>query len=334
MLCHTARGWRKKGITWRSPKQKAAAAGLGFILLYAAGTALAAGEFPYTSDDYLTCFPDRPQRPSIKVMCDALHHAPPWDGHTENPITNAISFWGHTQGNYERLLRDLPMGSVAQQRVIAEQKAFLDRRDRCGKNIVCIGDVEQARNEELMAQRRKVEQPFPVEEMQRLTRAWKTPEGRPLYQRLLAGLAIYPLRQATLDNGYQLQWGFQPHQATVQTLGVLDPQGKIAALVTADDVYRAWRSEGGTYSGRLRIYVRSAGELGKLLPVIYSWTLADLLGFNLDCKGKDAELCSQAKQASRPPMEAYDLGCKHPNRPSCRLPVIEHPPVAVPLGGC
>jgi len=73
------------------------------------------------------------------------------------------------------------------------------------------------------------------------------------------------------------------------------------------------------------------GELGKLLPVIYSWTLADLLGFNLDCKGKDAELCSQAKQASRPPIEAYDLGCKHPNRPSCRLPVIEHPPVAVPL---
>ncbi len=309
------------------------ALGLGLLLL-ALARGLGAAELPYTSDDYLVCpYGDetgkehQPGRASRRAICQAEHSVKRGSA-ADKLVNEAAQLAGQTYGGYVRLVRNLPRGSAVQQRVIAEQKAFLEERDRCGQDIRCMVRVEKARLEVLLDLRRQTEVAFPFDAMERMTQGWKTAQGRSLKDRLLQGLAIYPLRSAALDEKTQLQWGFMPHAATVQTLGVLNPQAKeakrILALVTADGLYRAGRLDASvrTEAENLRIYVPHRADLAVVLPAITSWALADRLGFNIDC-AKDAELCRAAQEGSPPfAVEAYDLSCKQKaDVPACRLPL-------------
>jgi len=291
------------------------------------GTWAATEEFPYTDDGYLTC--GAPARPSLQAICDAYkkHFKP--DSPEDKALGRAEFFKGTVQFNYERVLRDLPMGGSEQQQVIAEQKAFLDRRDRCGSDLHCIGAVEEARNQALMALRRKLERPFPADAVVKLTQGWKTPEGEPLARRLLLGFNLYPLPRAILDSGYSLQWGFAPHAASLQSLAVFDPRGQIVALATADGVYRSALEADGP--GTVRIYTPTATLPKAVLPALYSWAAADQLGFNLDCAGKNAEACRSAAQGPFPTFAAFSLSCTAKNRERCRLPLPETPSLGVPL---
>ena len=216
---------------------------------------------------------------------------------------------------YDALLRLLPAGSPAQQKLMAERRAMLARQEACGDDLRCISRVSSEWTGSLLPLRKKLEKPLPIEEIRKLTRGWKV-DGKSLYQRLVEGFSIYPLRQVTLADGRSIQWGFLPHAAQVQSVAVLSPKGNIEALATADDLYL---SKAKDARAQLRIYLPHPQDLASL-GALRSWAAASLLGFNQSCQGTEQAACTQAL-SKLPLIAVYDLHCKA-KTPSaaCRVP--------------
>ncbi|MBU2755409.1 hypothetical protein MQE22_11750 [Acidithiobacillus sp. YTS05] len=199
------------------------------------------------------------------------------------------------------------MDSPQQKAMIAEQKAYLDRRDDCGNDLKCILRAEKRRLDELNALRRKLEKPLPDAEMQRLTKGWKI--GREsLYDRLVEGFSIYPLRQVTLADGRTVQWGFAPHAAMVQSVAVLGPDGHLQALAAANDLYRSQLPSTVKSVPEFRVFLPDAQRSSAVLGILRSWAVASSLGFSVDCAAKDRGACNKAL-VSLPPPTVYDLRC-------------------------
>lgn len=251
-------------------------------------------------------------RPAQKVICDA---SDPHLTHYNSIVGAMMEYDGAANGNYINLWRDLPMDSPVQKRVIAAQKAYLERRDACGKDYGCILRTEKARTKELYAQQEKLEKA----KLACLTQGWETAGGGPLEQRLLDGFNIFPWRMVTLANGWRLQWGTMPDQASIQSVALLDSKGRIQALGTAENLYRSQLGQ-RLLEPVLRIYVANVKSLVEIVPVLSSWAAASSLGFNQSCDGEERSKC-QAALAHLPRMAVYDLHCKaRKTTLSCGLP--------------
>ena len=99
-------------------------------------------------------------------------------------------------GLYFRALENTAPGGPEQAKIIAEQGAYLKRRDTCGQDAQCILRVEQARHKELITLTHKLQKELPYEDIQSWTRGLVFPDGngkaQPLEQRLLQSFDQYP----------------------------------------------------------------------------------------------------------------------------------------------
>jgi len=153
-----------------------------------------------------------------------------------------------------------------------------------------------------------------------------------LRKRLEQGMDLYPLPQMALPNGNVLVWGFQPHNAQVQSLAVVNRQGAVQVLGIVDGLYLALPSGKTRWEpgkeARIALFVRDPAALTQDLSAIRAWAAASVLGFNQDCPGKDQARCQTALKQPLP-IQAYNLNCRTANgkviNPHCAVPLPQVP---------
>ena len=235
-------------------------------------------------------------------------------------------------GLYFRALENTAPGGPEQAKIIAEQGAYLKRRDTCGQDAQCILRVEQARHKELITLTHKLQKELPYEDIQSWTRGLVFPDGngkaQPLEQRLLQSFDQYPTPHVTLPDGSTVFWGFLTGAGQVQSLAITDAQNHLRLLGAADDLLLAGTDPHKLQQARLAVFVRDPQALARYLPVVRAWAAADALGFNRKCPGQDHTRCTAALQAPLP-IQAYNLNCKTSNgkiiQQHCALPLPQVP---------
>jgi len=284
--------------------------------------------FDCDSDD-----PTVRNHPALQYLCRGMSTTQ--SSHSA-PEQKLLDGYAQIADSYHRLLSYYPRGSRLRQREMATQWEFLHALDSCQDDSRCLAGRLQQRNAQLTKALQRIRF-FPEAELERITRGWKTATGEKLSDRILRGLGAYDIdstHRVALDDGYVALWGNQtPNISSTQSLTILDSAGHIAALVAADDLADTEIAHDPKDSkGRVTIYVPQAGGLGAVLPIVYSWSLADRLGFDLDCNGQDRKYCEKYRELpGRPPMLAYDLGCASKDREQCQLPVVWRPSISTPF---
>lgn len=144
-------------------------------------------------------------------------------------------------------------------------------------------------------------------------------DGQTLEQRAIRGLSISPLPYAPLAEDLTISWGFEPHNAQLQSVLFSGAQGKVFALALVDKLY--YEGEGKTAlpkDARIRLFVRDPGQLARILPGLQAWAAADALGMDVACNKPG--VCEHWRQYPMP-ITAYRLPCPGGHWDACRLPL-------------
>ena len=268
--------------------------------------------------------------PPLTPLQDAICHYKPrvW--------TDNLLLLDSTVGvDYVRDLRAAGVGTPQCKALLEGHKAYEKELQGCGNNGDCVLKVMRHWAGTMHRIEDRLRAPLDEAAMKKFAGGMKFQEGQQtvsLLQRLEQGMDLYPLPQATLPNGNVLVWGFQPHNAQVQSLAVVNRQGAVQILGIVDGLYSSLPS-GKTHwapekNARIALFVRDPAVLTQNLSAIRAWAAADALGFNRKCPGQDHARCTAALQAPLP-IQAYNLNCKTSNgkivQRHCALPLPQAP---------
>ena len=236
---------------------------------------------------------------------------------------------------YVRDLRAAGVGTPQCKDLLESHKAYEKELQGCGSNGDCVLKVMRNWAGTLHRIEDRLRPPLDEAALKKFAGGMKFQDGQrtvSLLQRLEQGMDLYPLPQMALPNGNVLVWGFQPHNAQVQSLAVVDRQGAVQLLGIVDGLYLALPSGKTRWEpgkdARIALFVRDPAALSQNLSAIHAWAAADVLGFNQDCPGKDQARCQAAAKLPLP-IQAYNLNCKASNgkiiQQHCALPLPQVP---------
>ena len=187
----------------------------------------------------------------------------------------------------------------------------------CGKNGPCVVQVMRDRSWQLAGIEKRYTAPATTRET---FEAFLGKEGslrlddeQTLEQRAIRGLSISPLPRAPLAEDLTISWGFEPHNAQLQSVLFSGAQGKVFALALVDSLYLD--GEGKTTlpkDARIRLFVRDPGQLARILPGLQAWAAADALGMDVACNKPG--VCEHWRQYPMP-ITAYRLPLPKINTP-------------------
>ena len=238
-------------------------------------------------------------------------------------------------GHYVRDLRAAGTGTPQCKDLLESHKAYEKELQGCGSNGDCVLKVMRNWAGTLHRIEDRLRPPLDEAALKRFAGGMQFQDGQrtvSLLQRLEQGMDLYPLPQMALPNGNVLVWGFQPHNAQVQSLAVVDRQGAVQLLGIVDGLYLALPSGKTQWKpgkdARIAIFVRDPAVLPQNLSAIRAWAAASILGFNQDCPGKDQARCQAAAKLPLP-IQAYTLNCKAAKdkiiQQHCALPLPQVP---------
>ncbi|MGC9216095.1 hypothetical protein, partial [Acidithiobacillus sp.] len=237
--------------------------------------------------------------------------------------------------DYIRALRAAGVGTAQCKDLLESHQAYEKELPHCGSNGDCVLKVMRNWAGTLSHIQDRLRPPLDDAALKKFAGEIQFQEGQhpvSLLKRLEQGMDLYPLPQMTLSNGNVLVWGFQPHNAQVQSLAVVHRQGAVQLLGIVDGLYLALPSgktrwEPGKDAG-IALFVRDPAALSQNLSAIHAWAAADVLGFNQGCPGKDQARCQAAPQIPLPIL-AYNLNCKAANgkiiHQHCTIPLPQVP---------
>ncbi len=252
--------------------------------------------------------------PPLTPLQDAICHYKPkvW--------TDSLLALDSTVGvHYVRDLRAVGAGTPQCKDLLESHNAYEKELQGCGSNGDCVLKVMRNWAGTLSHFEDHLRPPLDEAALKKFAGGMKFLDGQQtvsLLKRLEQGMDLYPLPQMALPNGNVLVWGFQPHNAQVQSLAVVNRQGAVQILGIVDGIYLALPS-GKTrldlgIDAKIALFVRDPSALTQNLPAIRAWAAADILGFNQNCPGKDQARC-QAALKQPLPIQAYNLNCKAAN---------------------
>ena len=238
-------------------------------------------------------------------------------------------------GHYVRALRAAGAGTPQCKDLLESHKAYEKELQGCGSNGDCVLKVMGNWARTLAHLEDRLRPPLDEAALKKFAGGIKFQDGQQtvsLLKRLEQGMDLYPLPQMALPNGNVLVWGFQPHNAQVQSLAVVDRQGAVQLLGIVDGLYLALPSGKTQWKpgkdARIAIFVRDPAVLPQNLSAIRAWAAASILGFNQDCPGKDQARCQAAAKLPLP-IQAYTLNCKAAKdkiiQQHCALPLPQVP---------
>lgn len=228
-----------------------------------------------------------------------------------------LRLFDSTLGNYYvRYLRSAGVGTSVCKQLLNGHQAYESQLEQCGNHGDCVLKVMDAWSQKLSTIEKSLRVPIKMSSLQQFAGKTYIQDGSttvPLLERLKQGMDLFPLPRLALKNGNELIWGFQPHNAQVQSLMILNHQGDVQVMGLVDNLYLGM-SGGQAPAGldpeaRLSLLVRNPAALSENLSAIHAWAAASLLGFNQTCPGKDQRAC-QAAMAQTLPIKAYNLNCK------------------------
>ncbi|WP_308387750.1 hypothetical protein [Acidithiobacillus sp. AMEEHan] len=253
-------------------------------------------------------------------VCRAIHTYKPKDW-TDNPGLLASTV--HVA--FLRSLRQAGVDTPYCKALIDSEEPFERKLIACGNNGPCAVKVMGERSWQLRELEEKFTGPQLTQEALEdfLGKDARLPvgSGETLEERSIRGLSISPLPHASLAaQGLTLSWGFEPHNAQVQTVVFSNQKGQVLALALVDGLY----AQGETAqqlpaSARLRLFVRNPQQLSSLLSALQGWAAADALGMNVDCSKVGNAVCTRWSQYSMP-ITIYHLPCSKGKLAACRLP--------------
>jgi len=240
---------------------------------------------------------------------------------TDNPpllqSTLTVSFWED--------LQQAGRGTSYCRALLKDQQDFEHGLLACGDKGPCVVQVMRNRLRQISSTKRQFTGPQLGREA--LLDFFGKDRGLPLgptetlEARSIRGLSISPLPRAFLPENLTLSWGFEPHNAQLQTAVFSGPDGKVLALALVDGLYKQAAGESRLPAeARIRLFVRDPKRLPSLLPSLQSWAAADALGMNVDCSGSKTRVCTHRSQYHMP-IVAYRLPCTPGKLDQCRLPV-------------
>ncbi len=218
--------------------------------------------------------------------------------------------------SYVRALRSAGVNTAICKQLVDSHQVYEDALHQCGNHSDCVLKVMHNWSLDLAQIEKSLRVPIKMSSLQQFAGKTYIQDGSttvPLLERLKQGMDLFPLPRLALKNGNELIWGFQPHNAQVQSLMILNHQGHVQVMGLVDNLYLGM-SGGQAPAGldpeaRLSLLVRNPAALSENLPAIHAWAAASLLGFNQTCPGKDQQAC-QAAMAQTLPIKAYNLNCK------------------------
>ena len=252
-----------------------------------------------------TC--SHPQTPLQKAIC---HYKP------KHWTDNLLLLDSSLMHGYKQALRAAGVGTPECTHLLASQKVFEKELGACGSDGDCVLETMRKRSFALRDISEHQQPPLEAAALQHFAGSaiFQSPgqKSAPLLQRIQRGMDIYPLPHMELPNGNTLVWGFQPHNATVQSLVVVNHQGAVQLLGAVDGIYLGLPRDKTRpeldANARITLFVRDPQALAQNLPALRAWAAASILGFNVDCGGADAARC-KAAETIPVPILAYRLGC-------------------------
>ncbi|MFA7657607.1 hypothetical protein [Acidithiobacillus thiooxidans] len=268
--------------------------------------------------------------PPLTPLQDAICHYKP------RKWTDNLLLLDSTVGvTYVRNLRAAGIGTPQCKALLEGHKAYEKVLQGCGNNGDCVLKVMRNWLGTMHRIEDRLRPPLDEAALKKFVGGMKFHDGQQtisLLQRLEQGMDLYPLPQATLPNGNVLVWGFQPHNAQVQSLAVVNRQGAVQLLGIVDGIYSSLPSGKTQWApekdARIALFVRAPAVLSQNLSAIRAWAAASILGFEQECPGKDQTRCQAAAKLPLP-IHAYDLNCKTNNGKvigqRCALPLPQVP---------
>lgn len=268
--------------------------------------------------------------PPLTPLQDAICHYKP------KSWTDSLLMLDDAVGvHYVRDLRAAGIGTPQCKDLLESHNAYEKKLQGCGSNGDCVLKVMRNWAGTLSHLEDRLRPPLNETVLKRFAGGIEFQEGQhsiSLLKRLEQGMDLYPLPQMALPNGNVLVWGFQSHNAQVQSLAVVNRQGAVQLLGVVDGIYLAWPSGKTQWQpekdARIALFIRDSSVLNQNLPAIRAWAAAAVLGFNQDCPGKDQARCQTAIKLSLP-IQAYSLNCKATNgkviNQRCAVPLPEVP---------
>jgi len=227
-----------------------------------------------------------------------------------------VDFWRDMQ----QAGRDTPYCKA----LVDSQEVFERKLLACGDNESCIVPVLYARVQELSRIEKRYTGPTldgkAIAAFLGRDAKLRVDARESLQERLLRGLSISPLPRAAIP-GQKLNftWGFEPHNAQVQSLVISDNQGQVLALGLVDNLYlQGADGKKLPADALIRLFVRSPAVLPELQAPLRSWAAADALGMNAQCSGPRALPCQKAL-GDFPKLLVYRLPCPSGKLEACRL---------------
>lgn len=217
---------------------------------------------------------------------------------------------------YVRALRSAGVDTPQCKGLLKDHQEYEKKLQHCESNGDCVLKVMRDWAGTLFHYRDQLHPPLAEGALKRFIGSAHIKEEKrsvALLQRLEQGMDMYPLPQVGLPGGNVLIWGFQPHNAQVQSLVIVNRQGVVQLVGLADMVYLSMPKNAKEFSlipdSKMAVFVRDPAVLAPNLPAIQSWTAASILGFNQLCPGKDQDRCHTALTYPLP-IQAYKLPCK------------------------
>ena len=248
-----------------------------------------------------------PQTPVGKAICNSKLR-----GFDYLPLAD-----GSIIGAYVKALRAAGIGTADCKALLEWHAGYEKQLAACGTNDQCLLKTMERYGHALVKIEDRLQTPLSDAVLKRFAGgAWfQSPGEKPtlLLERIRRGLSLYPLPRMALPNGNTLYWGFQPHNATLQSLVIVDRQGTVQLVGAVDGIYLGL-PEGKAVpqlepDAQIALFVRDAQALQQNLPAIRGWAAASVLGFNVECNAPGAAArCSTAKTIALP-LHAYDLHC-------------------------
>jgi len=224
---------------------------------------------------------------------------------------------GSIIGGYVKALRAAGIGTSDCQALLEWHAGYEKQLAACGANDQCLLKTMEVYGHALVKIEDRLQTPLSDAALQRFAGgAWlQSPGEKPtlLLGRIRRGLSIYPLPRMALPKGNTLYWGFQPHNATLQSLVIVDRQGTVQLVGAVDGIYLGL-PEGKAVpqvepDAQIALFVRDAQALQQNLPAIRGWAAASVLGFNVDCNKPGAAARCSAAETIALPLHTYDLRC-------------------------
>ncbi|MHB1736405.1 MAG: lysozyme inhibitor LprI family protein [Acidithiobacillus sp.] len=288
--------------------------GIGFCAALGVSLSACAVDAPLNCPAIATKIPDafaptcsHPQTPLQKAIC---HYKPKhWTG-------NLLLLDSSLMHGYKQALRAAGVGTPECTHLLASQKVFEKKLEACGSDGDCVLETMTKRSFALRDIEEHQQAPLEAAALQHFAGGalFQSPNQKPapLLQRIQRGMDIYPLPHMALPNGNTLVWGFQPHNATVQSLVVVNHQGAVRLLGAVDGIYLGLPKDKTRpeldANAHITLFVRDPQALAQNLPALRAWAAASILGFNVDCSGANATRC-KAAEAIPVSIQAYRLNC-------------------------